>query len=308
MSDAETPTIAVAVCTKGRRRECLACLESVRAQTRPASPVIVVEAGGDDSLLDAMREFWPAGGKTGQTYVRVEPGGLTRQRNVAVDHLACDVVLFVDDDSTLERDCLERLAGPYREDVDRRLGGVQAAIIEHENRPAGSALFRKLFLLTQDAPGRPAVLLSSGWPRYCSVPAGRMAAEVIRGTAASYRREVFEAERFDESFPGYALAEDCEFSYRVSRRWRLLVEPAARTCHSPSTASRPDARMFHRMSVVHSWQLFRRYRRRATNWPAYLWSRVGSGLLALRHAAQIGSLDPFRGAMDGYRTILRGRQ
>ncbi len=307
MSDAAAPTIAVAVCTRGRRRECLACLDSVHAQTRPPSEVIVVEAAEDDALLGAIRDRWPAGRATRLIYARVPGGGLTRQRNVAVGHLASDVILFVDDDATLDADCLEHLAEPYREDADRRLGGAQAAILERENRPAGSALFRRVFLLSRDAPTRPAVLQASGWPRYCSVPEGRMPAEVIRGTAMSYRREVFDTERFDESFPAYALGEDCEFSYRVSRRWRLVVEPAARAHHSPSPASRLGSRAYHRMSVVHTWQLFRRYRRSAWRWPAYLWSRVGSSLLAVRHAAQVGSLDPLRGELDGYRAILRGR-
>jgi GT2 family glycosyltransferase len=308
MSEPDAPTIAVAVCTKGRHRECLSCLESIYAQTRPPSQLIVVEAADDDRLHDAIRERWPDGRRTTLTYLRVPEGRLTRQRNIAAGHLTSDVILFVDDDSTLERDCLERLAVPYREDSDRRLGGVQAAIIEHAPRPAGSGLFRRMFLLTQDVPTRPAVLLASGWPRYCSVPERRMPAEVIRGTAASYRREVFEAERFDEGFPGYGLAEDCDFSYRVSRHWRLLVEPAARTYHSPSPVSRPASRTYHRMLVVHSWHLFWHYRGRPAAWPAFLWSRIGNLLLAVRHGLQIGSLGPMLGAVDGYRIVLRGRR
>ena len=81
MSEPDTPTIAVAVCTKGRHRECLACLESVHRQTRPAAEVIVVEAGDDDRLHDAIRERWPAGQETKLIYVRVAEAGLTRQRN-----------------------------------------------------------------------------------------------------------------------------------------------------------------------------------------------------------------------------------
>lgn len=308
MSEPDAPTIAVAVCTKGRHHDCLSCLDSVHAQTRPAAQVIVVEAADDDRLREAIGERWPEGRGTTLTYVRVPEGGLTRQRNIAAEHLVSDVILFVDDDSTLEHDCLERLASLYREDAARRLGGVQAAIVEHGPRPAGSALFRRVFLLTQDVSTRPAVLLASGWPRYCSVPERRMPAEVIRGTAASYRRDVFQTERFDESFPEYGLGEDCDFSFRVSRRWRLLVEPAARTHHAHSPVSRPASRTFHRMSVVHTWHLFRHYRRRPATWPAFLWSRIGNGLLAVRHALQIRSLDPLLGLADGYRIVLRGRR
>ncbi len=308
MTDAAIPTIAVAVCTKGRRRECLACVDSVHSQTRPASQIIIVEAAEDDRLLDEIRGRWPVARPTTLTYVRVPEGGLTRQRNAAVVRLTSDVILFVDDDSTLERDCLERLAEPYREDRERTLGGVQAAIVDEVPRPAGSDLFRRFFVLTQEDPTRPAVLLASGWPRYCSLPERRMPAEVIRGTAASFRREVFETERFEESFSGYALAEDCDFSYRVSRRWQLIVEPAARTHHSPSRAARPEGRTYHRMSVAHSWHLFRRYRGGPTAWLAFLWSRVGGGLLAVRHSLQTRSLDPLRGIADGYVTIFRGRQ
>jgi hypothetical protein len=135
-----------------------------------------------------------------------------------------------------------------------------------------------------------------------------MPAEVIRGTAASFRREVFKAERFDESFPGYGLAEDCDFSYRVSRKWQVMVEPAARTYHSPSPVARPASRTYHRMSVVHGWHLFCHYRGGLATWPAFLWSRIGNGLLAVRHGLQLRSLDPLLGVVDGYRVILRGRR
>jgi GT2 family glycosyltransferase len=305
---ADSPTIAVAICTKGRRPECAACVASVLAQTRPASQLIIVEAATDDGLRDRIEAAWPPGLDTALTCARVAEGGLTRQRNIAVGRLTSDIVLFVDDDAVLEPECLEGLAGPYRDDAEHRLGGVQAAIIDSVSPPTGSKLFRRLFFLTEEDSGRRAVLRASGWPRYCSTPARPMDAEVIRGTAMSFRREVFEAERFDESFPGYALAEDCDFSYRVSRRWRLLVEPAARVRHSPSPAGRSGARTFQRMEAVHSWHLFRHYRRGTAAWIAFAWSRLGGGLLALRHAIQIGSLDPLRGLADGYRAILRGRR
>ena len=51
----------------------------------------------------------------------------------------------------------------------------------------------------------------------------------------SYRRGVFEHERFDESLAGYAFKEDIDFSYRVVKRGYVLVQtPRARIVHHKS--------------------------------------------------------------------------
>ena len=52
---------------------------------------------------------------------------------------------------------------------------------------------------------------------------------------ASFRRQAVEEEPFDENFD---LGEDVEFSYRVGRKWRLIVTPEARLEHHKSAISR----------------------------------------------------------------------
>ena len=49
--------------------------------------------------------------------------------------------------------------------------------------------------------------------------------ELCSGGNTSYLREVFEEFFFDEEFDGYAPMEDIDFSYRVSRKYKLIVDP-----------------------------------------------------------------------------------
>jgi glycosyltransferase involved in cell wall biosynthesis len=87
---------SVVVCTRNRRRLLGACLASLDEQSH-ATPIIVVDNGSSDSTPEFLRAWSQAG--PDRVAVSEPIAGLSRARNVGVDHASGDVVLFLDDDA-----------------------------------------------------------------------------------------------------------------------------------------------------------------------------------------------------------------
>ena len=72
------------------------CLDSVLAQTYTNLDIILVDDGGTDSSVDICREY-----KKKDKRIRIisqENGGLSKARNVGVEHAYADLVTFIDSD------------------------------------------------------------------------------------------------------------------------------------------------------------------------------------------------------------------
>lgn len=129
-------------------------LESVAAQTRPASAVVVVDDGSDDGTLEAVRDDFP-----GVTWIRQEHRGTAAARNRGAGATDCEALLFLDADDLLRPGALaalgaaldadsdlEMVHGRVREFVDERTPpppGMRHAESEVTARIAGSTLIRR---------------------------------------------------------------------------------------------------------------------------------------------------------------------
>jgi GT2 family glycosyltransferase len=211
------------------------------------------------------------------------------------------VVVYLDDDVILEAGYLAAIARTFDEDCTRQIGGVGGAQVP-DPTPREGFLRRvacRLFLL--DTYGR-GVVKRSGRPEYAFSPRSRMEVELLSGCNMAYRREVLDALSFDERLGGYALGEDLQFSYRVSRSWKLVLTPDARLNHRHAGGGRPVGDDYQAMAVFNRYLFFREHVARGpVDWVAYVWSSVGGMLLILRDPRACG----VRGALSGYRAVLR---
>jgi hypothetical protein len=129
-----------------------------------------------------------------------------------------------------------------------------------------------------------------------------MAVEFLSGCNMAYRRAVLDELRFDERLSGYALGEDLAFSYAVSRRWRLVLTPAARLDHRHVGRGRPDPDAYQAMAVFNRYLFFREQIARGwLDWMCWAWANVGSACLVLRAPRRRGA----RGLLRGYRAVAR---
>jgi succinoglycan biosynthesis protein ExoA len=298
-------TLSVVICTKDRPQMLRACLQSLQHQTRRPEEIVVVDASATpardvvDRLAKTMRGC--------RVTLKSSVPGLPRQRNLGARATTGSVVVYLDDDVVLDPGYLAAIGRVYEDDPTGQIGGVGGAQVP-DPTPREGFLRRmacRLFLL--DTYGR-GVLKRSGRPDHAFSPRSRLEVELLSGCNMAYRREVLEALRFDERLDGYALGEDLQFSYRVSRCWKLVLTPDAHLDHRHAGGGRPVRDDYQAMAVFNRYLFFREHVARGPiDWLAYAWSSAGEMLLILRRPSARG----VRGALSGYRAVLRhlsGRQ
>jgi GT2 family glycosyltransferase len=239
------------------RREAIleATLASLEACQPAPDEVIVVDSDDEGSSQPVVTAF-DQSVSTEVHYVRTTPS-LTRQRNIGIDDSSGDVILFLDDDVSMNPDLFARLEEAFR---DPEVVGVTGRLIEpHSARRGGptSALRRLL-----PGGGREGTFTRYGYPRYIRTVEAPHEVEFMPGCFMSARRDLAAQVRFDEHMGGYALAEDEDFSYRLSRLGRIRYVPEIVVRHRKLGFGSQNARRFGRLVVVNRAYLFRKNFRR----------------------------------------------
>lgn len=122
--------------------------------------------------------------------------------------------------------------------------------------------------------------------------------EYFNGWFMSFRREVFDRERFDEQLAGYAFKEDIDFSYRVVKRGYLLVQtPKALILHHKSASERLSAYDHQRMALANQFYLHRKNMPQTLRTKAALWWAL-VGTLPLNVGKVLQTRDP--GHLTGF--------
>jgi len=229
------------IATYNRRAEVLRLLGSLLAIPDPPAEVVVVD-GCPPAQLGAELRRWVDSSAAPFDFVYVEsPPGLTRQRNVGVDLSSRPYVYFLDDDAVPLPGYFREMARVFAEDRERRIGGIAGCVINEMDRPLAGR-WRLRFALGIVPRIEPMIYYPSGThvPRSVLKPfSGVRRIDVMPGCAWTFRREVFETERFSCFFGGYSQGEDLEMSLRVGRRWQLVCCGDARILHLPAEHGRP---------------------------------------------------------------------
>jgi glucosyl-dolichyl phosphate glucuronosyltransferase len=244
---------SVVIPTLGRHDVLRRTLEALIDSEPPPDEVILVDADPD---LSARRVVASLGHSpnTPPRFIHVPSEvGLTVQRNHGIDKTKGDIVLFLDDDVTFPPDVFARLAAAYDEP---RVVGVTGQIVEPDSGRIGaphSALRHRLL-----GGGREGEFTRFGYPRYLRNVDVPRDVEYMLGCFMSARREAAEHVRFDEAMGGYALGEDEDFSYRLSRLGRIRYVPDLVVHHHKLGFGSKDPRAFNRLVVRNRTYLFRK--------------------------------------------------
>jgi glycosyltransferase involved in cell wall biosynthesis len=185
------------------------------------------------------------------------PRGLTVQRNLGLDRTTGDPVFLIDDDVWLAPDCHAEILAEYAR-WGPELGGVRAAPIKPARPPWYSVLWRRLFGFGGWWPEASGRLRSGLYIEAVSESVGVRKLDCFTGYFMSFRRKVFDFERFDEALSGYGHKEDIDFTYRVSRRFTLVQTPRAKCDHFRSITSRLPSHQLLRMNLANQFYLHRK--------------------------------------------------
>jgi GT2 family glycosyltransferase len=289
---------SVVIPTMGRPAPLRRTLESLRETDPFPDEAFVIDAAADASARATVLDFQD--GLVPVRYLHTEPS-LTKQRNIGIDEAAGDVIVFLDDDVQLPRDLFAKLARTF---ADPTVVGATGWVKESRPDRAGGpeSFVRRLFVGgSRRNAGR---FTRYGYPRYIVVADTLRDVEFMPGCFMSARRDVAAEVRFDEQLGAYALAEDEDFSYRLSRHGRVVYMPDVVIEHEKLGFRSFDSREFGRLVVKNRAYLFRK------NFPQTRLARLQFNLLLLKlvgHRAVNREWSGALGILEGMAKLLRGR-
>lgn len=287
-------TFSVVVPTLGRSEVLRETLSSVLLCDPLPTEIVVVDGADDRSAGQIVEAF--VGTPIPVTHLPA-PRGLTIQRNRGIAAAQGDVTVFLDDDVAVAPDIFVHLAAAY-DDPDV-LGATGKVIESSGGRLVGKESALRKFLFGGGAEGS---FTRFGYPRRVIAHDRAQDIEFMQGCFMSARREVAAAVGFDEAMTGYALAEDEDFSYRLSRRGRIRYLPGAVVHHKNMGFGNRDGRTFGRQVVTNRAYLFRK------NFPRPMIARAQFALfivVLVAHRVVNREWSEVRGLVEGSIAALR---
>jgi glycosyltransferase involved in cell wall biosynthesis len=249
--------IAFIIPTKDRPEDLRKMLRSLAAQTRRADQVIVVDASGEPAET-VVRSV----GGLSVDYLRwQEKPSAAAQRNggLALVRGDMDLVCFFDDDQILHPDALEKMLA-FWETVGADVGGASFNMANHEDCRRGrlkKSRWSDALGLYCSEPGRVA---RSGWQSLYGRVTQNTEVEWMGSGASVWRKQVLDDFQFDPFFEGYSYLEDVDFSYSISRKYRLIVVADALFEHYPRYSQRSDNYRFGCVETINRLYLVRKHR------------------------------------------------
>ena len=271
--------IAFVVPTLNRPLELRRMLRSVVGQAVLPHEVVIVD--GSATPVESLASEFP---QIALKYVPVYPPSLSKQRNAGIAALSPDATLagYLDDDLVLEDGCIEAMLR-FWESAPGDVGGAAFNIV-NERSPRG-IFVKSLFYV--DGCRRGAVL-RSGYQSMIGPVRRDIEVDWLSGGVTVWRRQVTQAFEYDEWFKGTGYLEDVDFSYRVSRKYRLFVLADARVQHLSPPVKRSRDYLMGKWQAINRMYFVRKHPEFSR--PLYYWATFGlflaniaEGIATLNH-------------------------
>jgi GT2 family glycosyltransferase len=295
------------IATRNRHDDLVEAVRSLVMQTVLPDELCVVDSSDDVLRVDEIEQLCADAGIK-LDYVHPAPRGLTVQRNLGVDRTTGDPVFLIDDDVWMAPDVHEEILDEYAR-WGPELGGVRGAPVQPPRPGRLTILWRRMFGMGGWWPEGSGRMRSGFFVEGVAASKSVRKVEYFNGWFMSYKREVFEHERFDEKLAGYAFKEDIDFSYRVVKRGYVLVQtPRARIDHRKSPSQRLSPFDHQRMALANQFYLHRKNMPQTVRYKAGLWwALLGTLPLNVGKVVQTRDLGYLSGFVVGAWEQARGR-
>jgi GT2 family glycosyltransferase len=295
------------IATRNRPDHLLEAIRTLARQTVLPAELCIVDSSDETPSRGEIERICADGG-IALDYLHPAPRGLTVQRNLGVDRTNGDPVFLVDDDVRLEPDAHEEVLAEY-ERWGPELAGVRGTLLRPPSWSRLSRLWRQLFGLDGWWPEASGRMRAGFFHEAITASAGVRKVEAFNGWFMSFRRAIFDLERFDEKLSGYAFKEDSDFSYRVSKRGFVLVQtPRAQIDHLKTVDQRLSPFDLQRMNLSNQVYLHRKNMPQTLRYRAALWwALLGLFGLSLGKVAQTRDRGWVTGMVAGVWDQSRGR-
>ena len=229
-------------------------LASLTQQSCLPAQVLIVGEGEENVRVAA--EF----PQLGAQFMHLPGSSISDARNAGTVAARPDIELiaFMDDDIVLEPDALEAMLR-FWEAAPADVGGASCNHMNHPEVFAAGLKSSKLVSWLGLYNSQKGSVLPSGIHTMIGVPEKTIYVSWLPTYAVVYRRSVLAEFAFDPWFKGYSYLEDLDFSYRVSRKYKLAVAAESHFYHYPSVIGRPDAYKFGKKEVMNRLHFVRKH-------------------------------------------------
>ena len=157
--------------------------------------------------------------------------------------------------------------------------------------------FRHSFLMPHEGSGR---FLASGAPTFPHWKKEFSESEFLSGGCTFWRRKIIQQYRFDERLSNYGHGDDVDVSYRISRRYKLFLQPKSVCFQHTNPPGRDLGREYRRTWIQNMFYLAQK---NGVSLAAYIWCVIGHFLRDLVCLDFQRLLGDFEGTIN----IARGR-
>jgi GT2 family glycosyltransferase len=282
---ASLPSVSIIIPTRNRPRDLKALLESILQQTQLPLEVIIVDNSDNDLTKNLVKQYETEFTKIGSKLKYIKgPKDLPASRNLGVTFAEGDLILFLDDDTLLEKNVIQTLILFFGNNP--KALGVQPRILNVGGSSSDSkhvlSLFQysilKVFMLTYSAENKLSVR-RSGMSIFPSTLTRVITAQRLSGTCC-VKRDIFTKFKFDENLKLWAYMEDLDFSYRVYKKNpdSLFAIPYAKVVHKHSPEGRLSSKTTIYMSIIYWFYIFFKdfFESSILNLLAFMWALLGN--------------------------------
>lgn len=101
------PHISIVICTNNRLKKIVKCLNSLSRQRNTFFSVIVVD-GRKDNRLRVLIPFFKR--RLNITHIKISQNNLPYARNIGIQHAGTDFIVFLDDDTIVPKNYIDRVS------------------------------------------------------------------------------------------------------------------------------------------------------------------------------------------------------
>lgn len=225
------PPVSVCIPTKDRPEDLKRCIEALLKQTVLPAEIVVIDDGNLPvetyrKLVEPVTQF---------KYYKKDFPSSAASKNMAKKLAAHELILILDDDTVAEKDYLQKILEVFEKDTEHRIGLVGGLTVNRKRSSLGEKLYKRFFLLDNGKPGR-----IQPWAFQTGFDEVEREEEVqwLSTAVSCFRREVLEEFSFYVHHQGRVALEDVDFGWKVSRKYKIVLTPAARIYHFHSPGGR----------------------------------------------------------------------
>ena len=203
--------LSLIIPTLNRQEDLSHCLQYIVQNTLLPDEVIIVEQGNVEKTQQVCEKF---NSKVKIEVVSLEEKSLCRARNVGIDKAKGEFILFLDDDSTIHEEYIQRTIDKFK-----AYPSIQCAFGKNISQKKVSIFVKVTHsFFGMSSLRRGFHILRSGANSMFNPPPIDLNCQWAPG-CVSYRKEVFERFRFNEYYIRYCIGEDVYFSHQVYKHY-----------------------------------------------------------------------------------------